>query len=94
MIQSSNLHIAAQTANKYLNVNNTTFMRIIPVIDKGIIKYEAVPSENIIILRNDENPFEFDALLHKIILDSQNKYYLYWDKEIFGIVNDSLFSKL
>jgi len=90
LIEKSNIHIAFQSINKYLNINNTGFMRIMPDLESRTMKYEAVPSENMVVLRRPDSPYEVDAVLHHIILDDINKFWYYWDRERHFRVDESL----
>lgn len=87
LIKDSNIHTAYQNLNKYCNINNTAFMRLSSDFQNKTIKYEAIPSENIIILQNEENSQKIDALLHKIVINGA-KHYCYYDEEVTGKVTE------
>jgi hypothetical protein len=90
IISKSNINEAYQALNKYLNINNMSFMRVISDTRVKGIKYEAVPGENIVVLRRIDNPLEFDALLHHIVIDSRTKFWYYWDRYVSCKVSDGL----
>ncbi len=90
VLEKSNINEAYQALNKYLNINNTAFMRVISDPRSKAIKYEAVPSENIVVLRRVDNPMEFDALLHRIVIDTNTKFWYYWDRNVNCKVSDGL----
>ena len=68
MIAATNINNTMSTINKLTEVNNTSFLRIMPDEEKKIIQYEAVPSENISVIQNPENPTEIVALLHRVVI--------------------------
>jgi len=78
-LAGTNLHSASQTINKYANANNVSFMRLKPNYEKQIIDYEPVPAENIVILRDENDPLVVTAIMHKIVNDYT--YWLYSDNE-------------
>jgi hypothetical protein len=43
-----------------------------------------------VVLRRVDNPMEFDALLHRIVIDSQTKFWYYWDRYVSCKVSDGL----
>jgi hypothetical protein len=88
LINESNIHIAFQALNKFVNVNNTAFMRITTDQEKGKIVYDAIPSDSIIVLQNLEDPLKMDALLRKITIN-EKKYYAYWDSEEYIFLDEN-----
>ncbi|NHZ86533.1 MAG: hypothetical protein GWP19_11755 [Planctomycetia bacterium] len=103
LIKDSKIHSTMVLCNKLTNSNNTSFVRIIPNIQNQVIKYEAIPSENISIIQNPENSNEIIALLHRVTIRDSNinlslitrkkindKFrikYFYWDKENYIILD-------
>jgi len=89
LIKRSNIDRIMQTVNKLTNTNNNSFVRIIPSIKLKKIMYEAVPSENISIIQDPENPAEILALLHRVtIKDSSQEVRSIMDIANINRVND------
>ena len=72
LLKTSNINTVMPTCNKLTNVNNTSFVRIIPDMEKKIIQYEAIPSEAISIIQNTENTNEINELLHRVTIKDSN----------------------
>ncbi len=72
LINQSNVNVVMPTANKLTNVNNTSFVRVMSMIDQNTIMYQPVASENISIIQNPENPSEIRALLHRVVIKDSN----------------------
>jgi len=74
LMANSNIDITSQTINTLTNVNNTSFMRIIPDVENNIIKYSAVPSELIAVTQDPQDPTRINRLIHKVVIqDSYSK---------------------
>ena len=66
LMSKSNIDTTMQLTNKLTNVNNTSFVRIIPDIVDGVIKYASVPSELVSVLQDPNDPSEITAILHRV----------------------------
>jgi bifunctional DNase/RNase len=88
LIENSNIHVAYQALNKFVNVNNTAFMRVSTDEQRKRIVYDAIPSDSIIVLQNIENPLKMDALLRKTTINEEI-FYIYWDTEEFMLLDES-----
>jgi hypothetical protein len=66
LINESNIDTTMQTCNKLTNVNNTSFVRIMSDIPNESMKFAAVPSEQISIEQDPDDPSKIKALLHRV----------------------------
>ena len=72
IINGTNIHSTMQVVNKLTNVNNTSFCRIIG--NKDEVRYEAVPSETVSVIQDENDPTKIKALLHAVtVTDSYKK---------------------
>ena len=66
LLNKTDINTVLQLTNKLTNVNNTSFVRIIPDLENKTIKYSAVPSELINLTQNPNNPNEIQSILHRV----------------------------
>ena len=64
VIGKSNIAASMVTIEKFMNVNNVSLARI--VMRNGRIEYDPVQGECIQVEQDDENPMEYNALVHEI----------------------------
>jgi len=72
MIEKTNINSVMPTTNKLTNVNNTSVNRIIADITNKRILYEAIPSENISVIQDPDNPNKIKSLLHRVTIKDSN----------------------
>jgi len=79
-IADTNINTASQTINKYANTNNISFMRLKINDIKKTIDYEAIPTENMVVLQDPNDPFIVIAVMHEIVTNNEI-YWIYSDNE-------------
>lgn len=106
LVDKSNIDTTMILTNKLTNVNNTSFVRIIPDIENKSIKYASVPSELVSVVQDPSDPSKIISLLHRVTnYDTYNKLnrlggresggsyssiYFYWDANRYLIFNNGL----